>query len=44
MLNTTQYRFATTQRLSDGVPGLKIKMAPNGSVSIENVYQFECHN
>lgn len=28
----------------DGVPGLKIKTGGNGAVSIENVYQFECHD
>jgi len=28
----------------DGVPGLKIKTGGNGAVTIENVYQFECHD
>ena len=28
----------------DGVPGLKIKIGSNDNVTIENVYQFECHN
>jgi len=42
LLNSDSYRSKEGSLM--GVPGLKIKIGPDGNVQIENVYQFECHN
>ena len=44
LLNSDQYKVQNSKKVLDGVPGLKIKIGSNDNVSIENVYQFECHN
>ena len=43
LLNSDSYKVQNSKRVLDGVPGLKIKLGANDNVSIENVYQFECH-
>ena len=45
LLNSDQYKIVNNKRVLEGVPGLKIKVGNLGTdITIENVYQFECHN
>ena len=43
LLNSDLYKVQNSKRMLDGVPGLKIKVASNNEVQVENVFQFECH-